>query len=199
MSDAASYPVQLTFDAPYEMARWRPFVHWFLAIPQFIVLEFVQLLQQALNLIALVTVLLTKQIPEGIFAMLAMTHRYQWRVVSYAMFAHDQYPPFDFTTGATDDGTAPHSSMTFAYPSELQRWAPLYKWFIAIPHYVVLLFIGIGACFVSFAAAFAVLFTGRYPEGMRRYVVDVYRYGLRVQCYVGLMNDEYPPFTVKTA
>src|SRR5262249_59273580 len=70
-----------------------------------------------------------------------------------------------------------------AYPQELNRWLPLVKWLLAIPHYIVLWFLGIGAFFVVISAFFAVLFTGRYPRGAFDYLVGVHRWSYRVYPY----------------
>ncbi|HEX6116566.1 MAG TPA: DUF4389 domain-containing protein [Solirubrobacterales bacterium] len=77
---------------------------------------------------------------------------------------------------------------------EYNRWLPLVKWLLAIPHYFVLAFLGIGAAVVLIIAFFAVLFTGSWPRGMFDYVVGVQRWVFRVNAYVLLMVDEYPPF-----
>ncbi|MDQ1749088.1 MAG: hypothetical protein QOE71_144, partial [Pseudonocardiales bacterium] len=90
----------------------------------------------------------------------------------------------------------PHTIVTFTYPEEMSRWKPLYKWLLAIPHYFVLLALTIAAVFVVIAGFFAVLFTGEYPLRMRDFLVAVYRYSLRVQAYVGLLTDQYPPFAL---
>ena len=76
------------------------------------------------------------------------------------------------------------------------RWLPLVKWLLAFPHYFVLLFLLLGAAFAVLAAFFAVLVTGRYPRGIFDYVVGVMQWGWRVQAYVGLLRDEYPPFSL---
>jgi Domain of unknown function (DUF4389) len=73
------------------------------------------------------------------------------------------------------------------------------KWLLAFPHYVVLLFLLLGVVFAKLAALFAVLFTGRYPRGIFDYVVGVMQWGWRVQSYVGLLRDEYPPFSLHPA
>src|SRR3954452_3383535 len=125
---------------------------------------------------------------------IAMSYRYEWRAVSYAMFLHEDYPPFDFQPSAADDGVEPHTALSVDYPEHLNRWKPLYKWFLAIPHYVVLAVLAIGGVFAFIASFFAVLFTGEYPEGIRNFLVGVYRYALRVEAYVGLLTDTYPPF-----
>jgi hypothetical protein len=156
--------------------------------------EVLSSVRSVLTVISFFTVLFTEQIPRPLFDMIAMTYRYEWRALSYAVFMHEDYPPFDFQPSATDDGAEPHTQVTITYPEKLNRWKPLYKWLLAIPHYFVLLALFVAAVFVVIGSFFAVLFTAEYPEGMRRFLVGAYRYSLRVQAYVGLLTDEYPPF-----
>jgi uncharacterized protein DUF4389 len=108
----------------------------------------------------------------------------------------ESYPPFSFTMTPQDDGIDP-AWLSVDYPRELNRWAPLYKWLLAIPHYIVLILLWIGASAVIIISFFAVLFTGKWPEGLRRYVVGVARWGLRVSAYVAFLRDEYPPFSLE--
>jgi hypothetical protein len=82
------------------------------------------------------------------------------------------------------------------HQDDYRRLMPLVKWLLAIPHYLVLLVLGIGAFFVVILSFFAVLFTGRYPRGMFDYMVGVHRWALRVVAYTDLMVDPYPPFTL---
>lgn len=194
MSMPASYPLQLEFDADRHITRWRPFVQWILAIPHLMIAWALRTLRQVLTLISFVTVLFTEQIPRPIFEAIVMTYRYEWRAMSYALFLHEDYPPFDFDLSADDDGLSPHTSLRLVRPEHLNRWKPLYKWFLAIPQYVVVIALFIGACLAVIAGLFAVLFTGEYPQGIRDFLVHSYRYGLRVEAYVGLLTDEYPPF-----
>ena len=78
---------------------------------------------------------------------------------------------------------------------DLNRWFPLVKWFLAIPHYFVLFFLWIGAIVAAIAAWFAILFTGRYPRGLFDYIVGVGRWTNRVTAYMLILTtDEYPPF-----
>jgi uncharacterized protein DUF4389 len=86
--------------------------------------------------------------------------------------------------------------LEISYPSELNRWLPLVKWLLAIPHYFVLFFVGVGALFVIVFSWFAVLFTGRFPRGAFDYLVGTYRWANRVGAYVLLMTDAYPPFSL---
>ena len=88
------------------------------------------------------------------------------------------------------------ASLEITYPSELNRWLPLVKWLLAVPHYIALFFVGIGAFFVLVYGFFAVLFTGRWPRGAFDYLVGTIRWFYRVIAYVHLMTDAYPPFSL---
>ena len=140
--------------------------------------------------------LFTEQIPRPLFDVIVMTYRYEWRAMTYALFMHEDYPPFDFTLSSEDDGQEPHTSLRLAYPEQLERWKPLYKWFLAIPQYFVLAGLFIAACLGIIAGFFVVLLTGEYPEAIRDFLVSAYRYALRVEAYVGLLTDRYPPFNL---
>jgi len=194
MSLSVPYPAQLEFHGDRHIIRWRPLVQWLLAIPQLMIAGALRSLRQVLILISLFTVLFTERIPRPLFDMIATCYRYEWRAVSYALFLHEDYPPFDFQPAADDDGVEPHTTLSIAYPEHLDRWKPLYKWFLAIPHYLVLVVLALGAVFAFLGGFFTVLFTGEYPATLRDYLVSVYRYALRVEAYVGLLTDTYPPF-----
>ena len=88
------------------------------------------------------------------------------------------------------------AGLDIAYPTELNRWLPLVKWLLVIPHFFVLFFVAIGAFFVGIYAFFAVLFTGRWPRGAFDYMVGTLRWAYRVVAYYHLMVDAYPPFSL---
>jgi hypothetical protein len=196
VSMSAPNPLQLEFNGELHITRWRPLVQWLLAIPHLMIGGVLRSLREVLTLVSLFTVLFTKQIPRPLFDAIVMTHRYEWRALSYALFLHEDYPPFDFEMSSDDDGVEPHTALRLTYPEHLERWKPLYKWFVAIPHYFVMAALFIGACFGVIAGFFAVLFTGEYPKAIRDYLVNAYRYALRVEAYVGLLTDRYPPFNL---
>lgn len=196
MTLATPYPTQLDFHGAQRIARWRPLVHWLLAIPQLLIANALSTLRGVLTLVALFTVLFTRTIPRPLFDAIAMTFRYEWRVTSYALFLREEYPPFDFQPAADDDGADSHTLVTFTYPEQMSRWKPLIKWLLAVPHYFVLLGLFIAAIAVVVVGFFAVLITGEYPQGLRDFLVGVSRYNLRVQAYAGLLTDQYPPFTL---
>ena len=197
MAIASPYLVQLEFHGDSHITRWHPLVQWMLAVPHLMIASALRSLRQVLTLISLFTVLFTEEIPRPLFDVIVMTYRYEWRAMSYALFLHEDYPPFDFELSSDDDGVEPHTTLSLAYPGHLERWRPLYKWFLAIPHYFVLAALCILACLGVIAGFFAVLMTGEYPEGIRAFLVSAYRYGLRVEAYVGLLTDAYPPFSLQ--
>ena len=86
--------------------------------------------------------------------------------------------------------------LEISYPAELNRWLPLVKWLLVIPHLIALFFVGIGAFFVGLYAFFAVLFTGRWPRSAFDYLVGTIRWAYRVIAYFHLMTDAYPPFSM---
>jgi hypothetical protein len=88
------------------------------------------------------------------------------------------------------------AAIQITYPTELNRWLPLVKWLLVIPHFIVLFFVAIGAFFVAIFAFFAVLFTGRWPRGAFDYMVGTLRWAYRVAAYYHLMVDPYPPFSM---
>jgi len=115
--------------------------------------------------------------------------RFTNRVYAYGALLNDEYP-------STDEQQYVRLELDYPDAKEgLNRWLPLVKWFLAIPHYVVLFFLYIGAVFAVIAAWFAILFTGRYPRALFAYVVGVMRWSNRVTAYAFvLVTDEYPPF-----
>jgi hypothetical protein len=114
--------------------------------------------------------------------------RFSNRVTAYLALLDDHYP-------STDEEQSVH--LDFAYPDarQLNRWLPLVKWFLAIPHYIVLFFLWIAVLVSIIIAWFAILFTGRYPQNLFRFVVGVLRWSNRVTGYAFLLvTDQYPPF-----
>jgi len=192
------YPVSVDLTSDTRLARWRPLVQWLLAIPHLAAASVLTTLRHLLTAVSLVTVLFTKRIPRQVFDAIAMTYRYEWRSVSYALALHGTYPPFDFQPSAGDDAEIPFTTVNFTYPGEMSRWKPLYKWILAVPHYFVLFALAVASMFVILFGFAAVVVTGSYPVGARDFLVGVYRYGLRVQAYVGLLTDTYPPFAVRS-
>lgn len=117
--------------------------------------------------------------------------RFSNRVSAYLALLDDRYP-------SSDEEQAVHLEIPYPDAQEdLNQFLPLVKWFLAIPHYVVLAFLYIGGLFAVIFAWFAILFTGRYPKGLFDFVVGVFRWHNRVVGYAFvLVTDRYPPFSL---
>jgi len=139
----------------------------------------------------LLMIVFRQRYPRWWFDFALELNRFSARVFAYLVLLTDEYP-------STVDLQRVHLELD--YPDaerDLNRWLPLVKWLLAIPHYIVLFFLTIGAVFVVIVAWFAILFTGRYPRGLFDYVVGVGRWCLRVQAYAFLLvTDRYPPFSL---
>ena len=137
----------------------------------------------------LLMVLFRQKYPRWWFDFHLQLARFSTRVMSYLALMSDRYP-------STDEEQSVHLDLD--YPNvkqDLNRWLPLVKWLLAIPHYFVLVLLSIAAFFGVLFAWFAIIFTGRYPRGIFEFVESVLRWGLRVDAYAFLLiTDRYPPF-----
>jgi Domain of unknown function (DUF4389) len=140
----------------------------------------------------LLMILFRKKYPRWWFDWNRELLRFSSRVDAYFALMSDEYP-------STDEQQYVH--LEIAYPNveaDLARGMPLIKWFLAIPHYIVLFFLFIAGFFAAIAAWFAILFTGRYPRSIFDFLVGVQRYFLRVVAYAFiLVTDKYPPFSLQ--
>jgi hypothetical protein len=203
--DAQSIAFPLTFNVDYpdrELNRWTTAFRLILAIPVLIVLAMLsggaggfQIAIVGVSLLlfvpTLLLILFRQKYPRWWFDFALGLVRFDTRVTSYVFLLRDEYP-------SVDEEQAVHVDVT--YPDvrrDLNRWLPLVKWFLAIPHYVVLIFLNLAAFVVAIVAWFAILFTGRYPRGLFDFVVGVLRWELRVVAYAFLLTtDRYPPFSL---
>ena len=189
---APGYPLRYDVEYPEHLSRLLIFVKWLLAIPHIIVLYFLGLIAYLLIFIAFFAILFTKKFPKGLFDFVVNYYRWNANVGAYTGLLRDEYPPFSF-----DAGQYP-VTLEVDYPEELGRWMPFIKWFLAIPHFIALMFVGLIAALLYLIAFFAILFTGRFPRGMFDFIVGVTRWNYRVTTYAFLLlTDEYPPFSLK--
>ncbi len=203
-----SYPATLSIDYPdRKLNRLTSFFRLIVIIPIGVILYLVSgavyrsgdesqwvVAISAGGVLFLATVLMLvfkRKYPRWWFDWNMALTKFGTRVGAYLALLRDEYP-------STDEDQAVH--IEIPYPDarkDLNRWLPLVKWLLAIPHYIVLFFLIIAAFFVVIVAWFAILFTGRYPKGMFEFVVGVMRWSLRVSAYAALLTtDEYPPFTL---
>ena len=204
------YPATLSIDYPdKKLNRLTSFFRIFTSIPIWIILALlvgatfesnkaheagwhIQVVAAGLVILpTLLMILFRQKYPKWWFDWNLALSRFGMRVSAYLALMRDEYP-------STDEEQAVH--LDLVYPdvkTNLNRWLPLIKWFLAIPHYIVLAFLGIAAAVCVIIAWFAILFTGRYPKGLFDFVLGVFRWSLRVEAYALLMlTDKYPPFAL---
>jgi Domain of unknown function (DUF4389) len=207
--DVHPISVQARFDQP---GRWLWLVKWLLLIPHYVVLAFLWLAFVIVSVIAFFAILFTARYPQSLFHFNVGVLRWSWRVsyYGYSALATDRYPPF--TLADVPDYPA---RLHIDHPPRLNRWLPLVKWLLGVPHYLLIgALAGSGYAVASdmnggrgftysgpsviaaslLVAAVALLFTARYPAGLYDLVVGINRWSYRLLAYVALMTDRYPPF-----
>jgi len=209
-----TYPARLEIDYQEKLSRVTTIFRIILVIPILIILGIltsgsdtvIQTVNQAgevvtetvqtgagivgsLFLVTLLLILFRKRYPKWWFDFVLALNRFSLRISAYIALLTDKYP-------STEDEQNIHLELD--YPNaqtDLKRGMPLVKWFLAIPHYVILFFLWIAVFVVVLIAWFAIIFTGRYPRGLFEFVVGVMRWTWRVQAYAILLaTDKYPPF-----
>jgi len=198
------YPAQLSVDFPdRDLNRTTTFFRLLAVIPIVIVLIAVAGSSSddnggqyatagaggALFLAPLLMIVFRQKYPKWWFDWNVNLIKFSSRVASYILLLRDEYP-------STDEEQAVH--IDIRYPdvqNDLNRWLPLVKWLLAVPHVIVLIVLWVAVVVVVIVAWFAILFTGRYPQGIFDFVVGVMRWSLRVEAYALLLTtDRYPPF-----
>jgi hypothetical protein len=139
--------------------------------------------------IAWFTIIFTGRTPRGLSSVIAFYLRWRVRAAAYTSLLRDEYPPFG----------------DYAYPATLElpqadtgrnRLTVAFRIFLVIPHLIVISLLGVAWGLTSIVAWFAILFTGRFPAGLYRFGVGVLQWNLRVEAYLLLLHDDYPPFSL---
>lgn len=182
------YAARLEIDYPEQRDRMSTFFRAILIIPVAILAG---LLSGGLFMATLLMLVFRRRYPRWWFDFSRESMRFSTRVGAYALLLTDTYP-------STVEEQSVH--LEIDYPDaerDLNQWMPLVKWFLAIPHLVVLSVLGIALVVVVIIAWFAILFTGRFPRGLFDFVVGMLRWGTRVSAYAWLLvTDRYPPFSL---
>jgi Domain of unknown function (DUF4389) len=189
------YPVTAGLNSGSQIARWRVIGNYIMAIPHFIVLYVLQIVAQICMLIAWFAILFTGRIPGGLADFIAGVQRYGWRVFSFAFFLREPYPSFSLPTGYADPGDDP-AWLQISPAERYSRLAVFFRFILIIPQALFGIVLGIALWVCLVIAWFAVLITGRWPEGLRSFVVRVVFWSIRVNAWYSLLADPYPPFTV---
>jgi hypothetical protein len=190
-----AYPVQAGLDAPLKVARWRVIGNPIMAIPHLIFLYVLQIVANLFALVAWFALLFTAQMPAGLGTFIAGVHRYQWRVLSFYLFLREPYPAFSIPSGYADTGDDP-AWLEIEQPQKYSRLAVFFRFLLVIPLAIEGLVLSIIFGVVWIIAFFAVLITGSWPEGLRKFVLDFEFWSIRVNAWYQLLADPYPPFGI---
>jgi hypothetical protein len=211
------YPARLSVDYPESLNRVSTFFRLIWALPIVVILalltatasDTVTVITDSGEVVSRITttgmgiagglfvatmlmIVFRQRYPRWWFEFSLALNRFSNRVGAYMGLLTDRYP-------STETEQSVHLDLD--YPNvkqDLSRWMPLVKWLLAIPHYIVLAVLAVGAVFAILIAWFAILITGRYPRALFDYVVGVGRWALRVQAYSTLLiTDRYPPFSLR--
>lgn len=189
VTPSESYAARLEIDYPEELDRFTTFVRLIWIIPILIVLSSIT---PGLFFATALMIVFRQKYPRWWFDFARELARFSMRVGAYMTLLTDRYP-------STVDAQSVHLELD--YPDverDLNRWLPLVKWLLAIPHFIVLMVLAVAGVFVWIVAWVAILFTGRFPRALFDYMVGVARWGLRVEAYAALLvTDEYPPFSLQ--
>ncbi|HMI09597.1 MAG TPA: DUF4389 domain-containing protein [Candidatus Saccharimonadales bacterium] len=206
------YPASLNIDYPKKLDRLTTFFRVIWAIPVLAILILLtatgnenfsneagkEMSQNGGGIVVglfaatVLMILFRQRYPRWWFDFALELNRFSMRVSAYLFLLTDLYP-------STVEKQSVHLELTYPdVKQDLNKWMPLVKWLLAVPHYFVLVVLSIGALGATIIAWFAILFTGRYPQGLFDFVVGVARWNLRVNAYaVLLITDQYPPFSLK--
>lgn len=204
---ATGYPVSLSVDYPErKLNRLTTFFRIFVAIPIIIVLvlllggNFQAGAKEGGGFVAgigmivlplVLMILFRRKYPRWWYDWNLNFTGFMYRVDAFIYLLTDVYP-------STDEEQSVHLELPYPDAAGLNRWLPLVKWFLAIPHIIVLICLDIALIVVTIIAWFAILFTGNYPKGLFNFVVGVMRWGFRVVAYaLILVTDKYPPFSLE--
>jgi len=186
-----TYPVRMEVDyAGYDRNRLTTF---FRAITEIPILVLIMTLGAGNSIVAsptLLMILFRQKYPRWWFDFNVEYQRFSMRVTAYMLLLTDVYP-------STDDEQGVHLDFDYPDAAQLNRFLPLFKWILAIPHYVALSILWSIALLLVVIGWLMILFTGKFPEGFHTFIVGVSRWGQRVMAYAFMLTtDEYPPFSL---
>ena len=188
------YPATFEFNAPLEVARWRVIGNCILVIPHIIVLSSLGIFSAVVDVFSWFAIVFTGRLPAGLAGVNCMLIRYGARAATFSSFMRSSYPPFDFDTSTQDNGEDPEVVVSIEPEFEgRDRLRVFFRFILLIPVMIVSLVWGLLAGFASLAGFFAVLFLGRWPEGLRDFLVKVNRFSVRATAYGSLLTDKFPP------
>lgn len=189
----APHPVAFDVAYPERLSRGLIFVKWLLAIPQLIVVYLLLLVAELLAVISWFAILFTGRYPKSFFEFSSGVLRWQADVMAYVFLLRDEYPPFSWEPGEYP------LLLTIPAAGRQSRFRLFIRILAFVPNQIALQFVALGAIFTTFIAWWAILLTGRYPRGLFRFAVGVLRWQERLWCYLFLLRDEFPPYSINAS
>lgn len=183
------YP-SLTYELHYpgKLSRCLIFGKWFLAIPHFVILVVLGLAMGVATFLAFFAIVFKRRYPRSLFDFAVYVNRWSANVTAYVAHLCDEYPPF-----SGKEGKYGPVDYRVEYPDKLNRWLPLVKWVLVLPHFIFMPILYLSAFVTWIVACFYILSTSRFPLGLFNFMFDVLRWNHRLNLYLGLLRDEYPP------
>ena len=191
------YPASIRIEKPESIARWRPLVQWFLAIPQIVVLAILGGVRNNLALLSWLIIVFRGRLPEGIATVQAATLRYGLRVNGYASFLTDTYPRCSFELSNADPGGSAVVADFAPEAAGRRRASVFFRLLLAIPAIIFSVLIGVVANLAQLFGLIAVLVLGRWPDLLWNWVMKGLVVGNRLNAYTLLLTDRYPPFSTR--
>lgn len=208
--ESAGYAARLEIDYPESLDRFTTFFRLIWSIPILVIASLllasgtettvkdaesvarsIEGIGAGLAVATALMIVFRARYPRWWFDFAVELTRFQSRIFAYLALLTDGYP-------STVDEQTVHLEIDYPDVADLNRWLPLVKWLLAIPHYIVMIILLPLALLAVIFAWFAILITGRYPRWLFDYVVGVARWGLRIGAYAFLLvTDEYPPFSLR--
>ena len=188
-----NYPARLEVDYPEQLNRITTLLRVIWIVPILVILVLLsggeEGIATGLAVATALMIVVRQRYPRWWFDFSRELTRFEGRLTAYLALLTDQFP-------STVEEQSVHIEIDYPdVEGDLNRWLPLVKWLLAIPHYIVLVVLGLLAVIAVIVAWFAILITGRFPRGLFDFVVGVLRWALRVQAYAFLLvTDRYPPF-----
>jgi Domain of unknown function (DUF4389) len=188
----------MQLDSPSETQNWRPLVNWLFAIPHLVIADALGNIANLLSVISWFSIVFTGRMPDGIARFQCMILRYEARAYSYVAFLRRPYPPFEFDMANGDPGNDPLRVDFAPQQAERNRLTVAFRIILILPAVIYTVLVAVAAFFAVIIAAVAVLFTGRWPQGLRSFVLNAGRLTLRVSSYGRLLTDTYPSLALST-
>lgn len=193
---SSEYPARFVDRGESQIANWRPLAQWLLALPHLIIAGALQNIAGPVALVSWFIIMFTGKLPAGIANLQAMIIRYQTLANGYTLGLTEQFPPFMFDTVSADPGTYTLGVDLQPDLGERDRVSVFFRIFLLIPAMFMMMIYGLLFMVTGTIAWFAVLFTGKYPDGLRRITVGLQDFVVRFSAYAMLLTDRFAPLNL---